>query len=207
MAMQTYNWTGFYAGVHGGYGFGEGSSIVLGGSVDIDGWFGGGQIGFNVQAPGTPWVFGLEVDSSFGKIEGAVTSFFPPVAQTITSRIDYAGTARTRFGYAHDRVLFYATGGIAWANAEVGVALSVPWGAVSFADRTMHVGFAAGAGVEWALADGWTMKAEYLYLDFSSETYFPDIAGGIDAAFDAHTVRVGLNYRFGGGKAPVAARY
>ena len=69
--VAAYNWSGFYAGVHAGYGWGDlgVSAAGLAGTGDIDGWFGGGQIGWNWQAAGSPWVFGVELDSSFANIE------------------------------------------------------------------------------------------------------------------------------------------
>ena len=67
----AYNWSGFYAGIHGGYGWGDINANLAGftGSREIDGFFGGGQIGWNWQAAGSPWVWGIEADISFGNIE------------------------------------------------------------------------------------------------------------------------------------------
>ena len=73
-----------------------------------------------------------------------------------------------------------------------------------------HVGWTVGGGVEWALIDNWTAKVEYLYVKLDNETYFANTCGnglGFDADLDVHTVKVGLNYRFGYGKAPVVAKY
>src|SRR5262245_26536069 len=61
-AAPAFNWSGLYLGVHGGYGWAKASVDV--GSIEVsgkgDGAFGGGQIGFNWQAPGSSWVLGLE---------------------------------------------------------------------------------------------------------------------------------------------------
>ncbi len=71
-----------------------------------------------------------------------------------------------------------------------------------------HVGFAVGAGVEWALLDNWTAKAEYMYYDLGSKNYFGGPANeGIRADVTAHTVKLGVNYRFGYGKGPIVANY
>ena len=82
-----------------------------------DGGFAGGQIGVNWQAPGSPWVFGLEGDV------GATFSDRrdPPPAgvNALRAHIDTIGTARARVGYAVDRALWYLTGGLAWVDNEV----------------------------------------------------------------------------------------
>ena len=67
-----------------------------------------------------------------------------------------------------------------------------------------------GGGVEWALINSWTVKLEYLYLKFGDKDYFPNTINGLgfDADANVHTIKLGLNYRFGYGKDPyVAARY
>lgn len=82
-------------------------------------------------------------------------------------------------------------------------------------DRT-EVGFALGAGAEWALNDAWSLKGEYVYYNLGSRslratgrsvTTGTGIVGELVESstpitlrhkFDGHIVRVGLNYRFGG---------
>ncbi len=192
--VAAYNWTGFYAGVNGG--FGTGSVDAFGDSLDVDGWFGGGQIGYNWQAPGSPWVLGLEVDSAFAGIDGSESATAGGLTATASSEINYFGTARVRAGYAVNSALIYATGGLAWANNEVTATLAGGGAAAGISDEQMHVGYAVGGGVEWAFAPQWSAKVEYLYLGLGSQTYFGNVAGGFDADLDAHTVKVGLNYRF-----------
>ena len=73
-----------------------------------------------------------------------------------------------------------------------------------------HTGWTIGGGVEWALVNSWTVKLEYLYLKFSEKDYFPNTINGLgfDADANVHTIKLGLNHRFGYGKDPyVAARY
>lgn len=205
MVVAAYNWSGFYVGVHAGYGWGDVNSSQLGGSSDIDGWLAGGQIGWNWQAAGSPWVFGVEVDSSWSNIEADATATAGGIVATAFNEIDYMGTARLRFGYAWDRVLWYVTGGLAWANNEIGASVAGPGFAVGTRSSNTHMGWTVGTGLEWALADNWSAKVEYLYADLDSERYFG--AGGFDADLQVHTVKLGLNYRFNWGKAPVMAKY
>ena len=206
VVATAYNWSGFYIGIHGGYGWGDVN--LLGGSGDIDGWFAGGTLGWNWQGAGSPWVFGIEVDSAWSNIERDVTTVAGGIVANAFSDLTYFGTARARLGYAFDRAMIYATGGLAWGHNEIGASVAVPGFVVGATSSNTHMGYAVGAGVEWALANNWTAKVEYLYLDLGSETYFGGAAGGgFDASLDVHTVKVGLNYRFDWGKGPVVARY
>ncbi|HKY85612.1 MAG TPA: outer membrane protein [Pseudorhodoplanes sp.] len=204
VAVAAYNWTGFYLGAHGGYAWGDLNANLVGftGSREIDGFFGGGQVGWNWQAAGSPWVWGIEADISFGNIEDSVTT---AGVGSFSSEATSFGTVRGRVGYAVDRALWYVTGGFAWVDNEINLALT---GIGAFNSSNTHVGWTIGGGLEFALADAWTAKIEYLYIDVDSENYFTNIVGpGLAFDPDFHTVRVGLNYRFGGGKGPVVAKY
>ena len=67
------------------------------------------------------------------------------------------------------------------------------------------VGWTVGGGVEWAFAPNWSVKGEYLYMDFGSISTSTNVAS---AAFvnpnvfstsvdlKANIVRAGINYRF-----------
>jgi outer membrane immunogenic protein len=174
---SAFNWTGFYAGVHAGYAW-----------SDADGWFAGGQIGFNHQAPGSPIVWGLELDGAFADIGQSLTVG----GITASSEANHFGTVRGRVGTAMDRTLLFVTGGLAWVHNEISfTALGV-----TVSDSNTHTGWTVGAGVEQDFGSGWSWKFEYLYADFGSKTYFASIAP-FSASADVHTVKLGLNYRFG----------
>lgn len=178
------NWSGFYVGAMGGYGWTQTVSVAgQNFSDELNGGFGGGTIGYNWQM-GSPWVFGLEVDAagaSIKKSEGGAEA-----------KIDAFGSVTGRVGYAADAMLIYAKGGFAWANNKI----SSP---VDSQSKT-HAGWTIGAGLEYMFAPAWSVKAEYMYADFGNETYF----GLADVGFDLHTVKAGVNYHFGG---PVVAKY
>lgn len=209
--VAAFNWSGFYWGINGGWATGDADLSNASGtaSFDIDGGFFGGQIGWNWQAPGSPWVWGVEVDSAWADIGDSASTTFGATTFTASSDLDYFGTARLRVGYAWDRVLWYVTGGVAWANNEISFGVTAPVGFAGVSSSNTHVGWTVGGGVEWAFADPWSVKLEYLFLDFGDESYFGGPgAGGFDADAQIHTFKIGLNYRWGAyGKSPVVARY
>lgn len=188
--MSVFNWTGFYIGVHGGYAWASSDGI------DLQGGFLGGQVGYNWQAVGSPWVFGIELDSAWADL--GRTDTFATAAGTITAatRAHYMGSLRPRIGYAWDRTMLYVTGGLAWVNNRITVSGTVGGFTASLSDNQTHLGGAIGVGVEHAFAPYLTGKAEYLYTAYGSETYFSSIAGGVRADAASHTLKVGLNYLF-----------
>jgi outer membrane immunogenic protein len=213
------DWTGFYAGVHGGWAwadtkgeyldndanfdcFEENSDFGAGCAADIkaDGPFVGGQVGFNLQLGGG-FVLGAEGDyAGMGlhddEIQGDPTENPPGPADTWLSEsdleIDQLASIRARIGFAMDDFMPFITGGYAWAHAErkvnndfVGI----------LSDENWHEGWTIGGGLEYLVSEHWSVKAEYRYYDFGSETYLPNpITGGVDMDFDMHTVQVGVNF-------------
>lgn len=185
-SAQPAIWEGAYIGANLGYGWGN---------TDLtspDGINGGGQIGYNWQRD--RFVFGLEADLQ--SADNGTTNFFGP--NYASTDIDAFGTLRARAGVAAGPLLFYATGGLAFADIsnEVGVA-SVP---VVMRDDGWQTGYAVGGGIEWQFARNWTMKAEYLYMDFGDQT-LSGIGGDLntystDVHTDLQTARIGLNYKF-----------
>ena len=100
----AYNWTGFYLGLNVGGGLTSG-----GGFGDASGIIGGGQIGYNWQSVGSPFVIGLEADIQGADLSNSATA----LGVTVDGRLNAFGTVRGRLGYAWDRFMIYATGG--WA--------------------------------------------------------------------------------------------
>ncbi len=218
------NLTGFGATTtFGPFAFADSNPLTLHGIL------GGGQIGYNWQvAP--HWVTGVEADfqgsdetsslSTSDTYAGRRIGF--QASGTATSndsaQIAWFGTARGRVGYAVDQFLVYGTGGLAYGRVQLQATAPdsgttqficgpscgpIPFGGTaSFGGSTLNLGWTAGAGVEGALTDNWTWKAEYLYVDLGSLTV--SAAGplaGESATLHAHfftdVVRVGFNYRLG----------
>jgi outer membrane immunogenic protein len=189
----VYNWTGFYIGAMGGYGFSTSQGI------DFKGGFAGGTIGGNAQFGNL--VVGAEVEGAWSDI-GQTASFFG--LGTATDRVQAFGSATGRVGVALDNVLIYGKGGLAAANNNI----KVTAGGASVSDSQTHLGYTAGGGVEVGFTPNWSTKVEYLFAHYQSENYFASILppGLPSGTFDVHTVKLGVNYRFGWNQ-PVVARY
>ena len=187
-----YNWQGLYLGVNAGYGWGNDNGAAFNGAgggsgaLNPDGWFGGGQIGYNAQF--NALVLGLEADLQGADISD--TTALSGGAQ-VTTDIEYFSTLRGRVGFAAGPALLYVTGG--WAFADLSQSLSAPGASLSSSD--WETGYTVGGGIEWAFAPNWSLKSEYLYVDLGDQTYSSP-AGTYTTQTDFHTARVGLNYRF-----------
>lgn len=189
VAVPVFTWTGFYAGVNGGYAWGDKSDRnyvwTYHGAFDVmdsvssrklEGGFGGGQIGYNFQSGAL--VYGLEADFQGSSIQNSRNSF-PSVAQaqfgytglyTGRSQLDYFGTVRARLGYSFDRWLVYATGGLAYGDVKSGFNYTDTnvygyGGSATVSRNTTKAGYAVGAGVEYAITPNWSAKVEYQYID------------------------------------------
>ena len=185
--VTSYNWTGFYLGAHGGYGWGSSDG------VDLRGGFAGGQIGYNWQRMGTPWVLGIEVDSAWADFGRSDTILTPFGVLSFASNANYVGSARGRVGYAFDRTMLYITGGLGWIHNELSANATLGPFTIGVSDSKFHVGGVVGAGIEHAFNPNWSGKVEYLYAAYNSQNYFGSL-GGISADADTHTIKVGLNY-------------
>jgi len=200
-----FTWNGFYVGGHGGFAQGEFdffTPITTTPSEHVKGGFGGVQAGYNYQIRNV--VIGLEADASFGKLDDVAHdgNFL-----TENTSIKAFGTARARLGYAFGQFLPYATGGLGWANVNVGDACpaGAPFGycskvgAYSASANETYFGWTAGVGLEVAVNQNWSVKAEYLHADLGSK-FFPMTAPAFSLfpALKTDTGKIGVNYRFGG---------
>jgi len=198
-----FTWTGFYLGAHAGAGFGgeyKARTVVfdppIEGKLSAGGFIIGGQAGFNYQMGS--FVVGVEGDLSYADIKNDISFGVPGLASaSVEASTDYLATIRGRIGYAWDRVFIYATGGVAFTKVELSASVNEPGSGDGISESKSHTGWTIGAGVEAALTDNISAKAEYLYVDFDDKTYFatPDFAG-IRTDLDNHIIRVGVNYRF-----------
>ena len=193
----AYNWTGFYAGVEGGYGWGR-SQLTQGTGAtnvfNVNGGFFGGTLGYNWQFQN--FVLGIETDLSWSDFKSgaqASSATFGCGSGPCETNVTWFGTTRGRLGLAWDRWLVYGTGGWAYGNVHSRIDNAGP----AFDDGgKVRSGWAAGGGVEYAFAGPWSAKLEYLHIDFG--TYGIGTSAPTPQAFTRiDTVKLGLNYRFG----------
>ena len=176
----AFSWTGFYVGANAGYGWGNVNANGWANVGDLDGFVGGGQIGYNYQMG--QFVLGLEAD-----LQGADLSSGNNLG-LLNVKTDYFGTVRARVGVAFDRFMPYITGGWAYGNVKS----SIP--AIGFSsDRSHTGGFAVGGGLEYAVTNNLIAGVEYLYVDLGEK----NIAGaGTKVGTDFSVVRARLSYKF-----------
>jgi len=201
-------WTGFYVGAVGGYGWGttrhtnNSNGISSGDDSGLKGGLFGGTYGYNWQIGN--WVIGLEGDISWSGIKDTYTSSgafvgFCNALNPCETKLNWLGTDRARLGYAWDRYLVYATGGVAYGSVYA-VINNLP--AFFQAETHTRVGYAAGGGVEAKLTKNWSAKLEYIYVDLGDSRGWsaPGIAPfpTFNVLARTSTVRFGINYLFGG---------
>jgi outer membrane immunogenic protein len=224
-AAPIYNWTGFYLGLNGGYGWGSGSTdfcyanfgcpftnLSSSTSPNPKGGVFGLQGGYNYQLNAT-WLVGIEADIDYAHINGSSGSIAPDGAflQTAEQDIKWLGTVRARLGaLPMDRLLAFATGGVAFGEvsessadgAAPPFAFCAPINSCGSGSASgTNVGWTVGAGAEYALPGNFTLKAEYLYVDLGhkSVTYpvtLSTVLINANGAFRANIARLGVNYRF-----------
>ncbi|HWW47524.1 MAG TPA: outer membrane beta-barrel protein [Xanthobacteraceae bacterium] len=191
------NWTGLYVGAFGGYGWSDrvrASNVFVGGgsvaSNDLKGGFGGITVGYNWQAPGSQFVWGVEVDAAGGNIGASATDS----GVTTKDSIRAFGSVTGRVGFAANSALIYVKGGYAWANNKVSVSAA---GINLYSESNTHSGWTIGGGLEYMFAPNWSAKAEYMYADYGKKNYGAGlVVGGIDVGASVHTIKAGVNYRF-----------
>ena len=181
------NWTGFYVGLNGGYGFGRSTWDVPAVSPSPKGFLAGGTLGYNLQT-GT-WVWGVEGDFDWSDMRGSVGCG----AADCETKNNWLATARLRIGYAGwSNWMPYITGGGAFGS------LKASNSAIGDASKTKF-GWTAGAGIEYAFLGNWSAKVEYLYADlgsFDCGSACSAVITSDNVSFTANIVRGGVNYRF-----------
>jgi outer membrane immunogenic protein len=213
--VSAFSWSGFYAGLHAGYGWGSHdwrSTLPGVPEATFDplqpktkGVLGGVQAGVNYQV--ASWVVGMEWDFAVSARKATATGnvVIPAVvtaAMTATSSIDWLTQFTGRAGFAVDRTLFYAKGGVAAGQAKDGLELQAVGGVFNdFGTKSnLLVGWIGGAGIEHYFSPNMSAKIEYNYVDLGSTnvTFFVPAVGAFQEKIDhkLQIVKVGANYKF-----------
>jgi outer membrane immunogenic protein len=228
----AYNWTGFYIGgtVGGAWGnFNPTSSTMTvpvgelnaadvaainsaGLQIKPDGFTGGFEAGYNWQP--SYLLFGLEGDIESFHLSGSATTgpiLYHGGAGTFTltsnASTDWLATARGRLGYVAGSWLFYATGGAAFTDlhGNFSFAETAFGGSEAASLSSSKTGYTVGGGIETSLSREWSVKAEYLFVDFGTVSAYGTAAGGVliptqpfthTMDLKANIARLGLNYHF-----------
>ena len=229
--IPIFTWTGVYIGAQVGYAWGNDhadlfQTIAVPGAAFVafgqtfgttpQGVIGGGHVGYNLQI--NQWVVGIE-----GTVDGTSlkkTVFLPFFGVNETTRSEVQGSIRGRIGWAFDRFLVYATGGAVFGGITNTYSAPLFFGPFPLSNSfaTTKVGWTVGAGLEYAITNNWSVRAEYRYSDFGHVTDHPfaAIAAAPPATFFSsrhhltqNQVQVGFSYKFDflPPPAPVVAKY
>jgi outer membrane immunogenic protein len=205
-AVAPFSWTGFYVG--GSAGFVSQNAT----QTDLDGFFTGDvgvygvpghaglfgvNAGYNYQMNAV--VVGLEADIAFatGSNETGVPYYNGSCRFGFSSKLSSLSTVRGRLGYAVDRALIYGTAGWAFGNVKNDVTTE-NWSGAAYSESGYRSGWTAGGGLEYALTNNWTVRAEGLYVDLGTKNATDSAGSGTQFAFkNTYTLgRLGMNYKF-----------
>ena len=169
--LNMYSWAGPYLGGNIGWNWGS----VDNNPTKPSGFVGGAQAGYNWQ--NGPWVFGIEGDLQGN---GASDTFAPWKFSN-----PWFGTVRGRAGYALNNVLFYGTAGLAFGELS----------GQTFGSSESHTnaGWTVGLGAEVGLAQNWSAKIEYLYVDLNDSNF---TITSTQNGYHFGLLRAGVNYHF-----------
>jgi outer membrane immunogenic protein len=191
-----FTWTGFYIGGLAGAAISRpqtnllvangAPALIAGGDVgrfqnvgstkssNVTGAF-GGRIGYNYQAGAYVW--GLEGDIT--SIRSHVNRFTTgnPFAACVgcfanfnsNASTDWVSTVRGRWGLPVERVMLYATGGVAFgkvsfANSLGATNLVGAFTETSSASKT-QVGWTIGGGIDYCINNNWVLSFDYEHID------------------------------------------
>jgi outer membrane immunogenic protein len=145
---------------------------------------GGIQTGYRWQLGSL--VLGLEQDAQFTDLERSFAlpeELGPRPGETgrlggavFSNRLKFLSATRGQIGFAFDRLLVYATGGLETGVMDVSALFPARSGrgspALSYTDRNkFHIGFTVGGGGEYAITDNISLGIDYRYVELKRETY------------------------------------
>jgi outer membrane immunogenic protein len=188
-SAPAFSWTGFYVGVNGGFGTGDFRGAGSGVFGDPSGGFVGGTAGYNYQIG--QFVVGVE-----GTLDWADLTKNTTLANGSFTKasVDSLGNVLGRFGFAADRALFYVAGGYAGGDVH---GTDFTAGGLTFGNSAWQSGYSIGGGIEYAVTNNVSVKAEYLFTQLGSQSYFAGSpADGVKTGLNINTIKTGVNYKF-----------
>lgn len=202
--VPIFTWSGLYLGAQVGYGWGRDSITssfpflgVFSYGNSPQGVIGGVHLGYNLQI--NQWVAGVEASADGTSMSGSAFGAFPVPTIAYTTRADIQGSIRARLGVAWDRVLVYVTGGAAFTAITNTYFAGVPLFLSDNIAKTRS-GWTIGGGIQYALTNNWSVRAEYRYSDFGNynDTPFVIVAGAPTARhhLTQNQVQIGVSYKF-----------
>ena len=205
MAPPPFSWTGFYVGLNAGGKWASvdqtltsGATVITATDNNASSWIAGGQVGYNWQMG--QWVLGIEGDidaQDFSRSAVLATPIGPFIAgDAFSVESKWQASLRGRVGYAIDRVLLYATGGVAWTQRKATVTLV---GLGTATNDDVVTGGTVGAGIEYAIWNNISVGVEGRWSFYGDQTFSGTI-GGIPVtdkvSLDTAEVMGKLNFRF-----------
>ena len=229
-APVYYNWTGCYFGANGGGAWNDvtftignndptffGPEFASGAApgtygASSHGGIAGGQAGCNWQPVASAFVYGFELDADYANLKNSKTintnvAAFGPGTGTATETMQSIATIRGRVGYAFDRLLVYATGGLALGNTNYYYSFALPVTGENYINSysATRIGGTAGAGLEYAFTSVISAKIEGLWYQLEGAQFMAGGATGAGPVTAAHIVtagsdsgwmvRAGLNFK------------
>lgn len=186
-AAEPVSWTGFYAGAHVGYIWGEvDEPAIFPGEIDPEGFFLGAQVGYDYQLANnivlgafvaSPFLFADEDEDAFGG--------------TFEAELEWAVIMGGRAGYAFDNVLPYIL--LGYVIGDGNGKAEFPGGGDYDITET-HDGYIVGLGADVMVAPNVTVGVQGAYTDMSSERY--EFATPSNVSFESLTLAITANYRF-----------
>jgi outer membrane immunogenic protein len=217
-APVYYNWTGCYFGANGGGAWNDmsftignnnpaffGPAFAAGATPssygeNAHGGIAGGQAGCNWQPTASAYVIGLEADADWANLKNSKSintnvAGFASGTGTATETMQSIATIRGRVGYAFDRVLVYATGGLALGNTNYYYSFAFPATGENYlsSNSATRVGGTAGGGLEYAFGNGFSAKLEALWYDLKGTQFMAGGSTGAGPATAAHIVTAGTD--------------
>jgi len=208
----TYNWTGVYTGIDGGYGWETSSgTLSTAGGVPLApygygaaGSFAGAFVGGNYQF--NQFVIGAEADRQWSNLIGnsqagsalGTAGALPGGPFTIDTTVKDYGSVRARLGIAFDRFLLFGTAGWAWGTPST--AYAVTGASAFFTNGATAYGWTAGAGIDYAITNSVFGRVEYRHTSLAAPSFVDVPSNSSDTANKApiNDFRVGLAYKFDG---------